>query len=321
MFAVRMPGRSHAGPLPPLTEGQREVREALRRHVEHLAGTIGERNVWKPEALAAAADYVDRSFDPAYRRDRPAFEASGRTFRNVEAERTGGPKVVVVGAHYDSVPECPGANDNASGVAVLLEVAHLLAPYACAHTLRFVAFPNEEAPFFDTEAMGSLQYARRCRARGEDVAAMLSLETLGCYRDEPGTQIYPMKLGALGYPTRGDFVAFVGNTASRRLVRSAISTFRATTAFPSEGLAAPPWVPGIGWSDHAAFWRHDYPAVMVTDTAPFRYPQYHTPEDTPDRLDYERLARVTCGVARVVADLAGANLASSPKGVLAPDKY
>jgi hypothetical protein len=132
---------------------------------------------------------------------------------------------------------------------------------------------------------------------------MLSLETMGYYTDAPGTQHYPTGLGMLGYPSEGNFVAFVGDDASRDLIRRTIGTFRGTTAFPSEGLAAPLWVPGVGWSDHAVFSRHGYPALMVTDTAPFRYPQYHTPDDTPERINYERLARVTVGIARVVAEL------------------
>jgi hypothetical protein len=307
MFSVQMPGRSHEGPLPPLTALERAVGGRLRAHIEHLAGEIGERNLQRPAALAAAARYIASGFAAPYTIDELAFDAHGVRVHNVVAERAGrGEGVVVIGAHYDSVPDCPGANDNASGVAALLETARLLAPADPARTLRFVAFPNEEAPYFDTDAMGSLQYARRCRAAGEDVVAMLSLETLGCYRDEPGSQVYPLGLGAVGYPPAGNFVAFVGDTTSRDLVLRTIDTFRRTTQFPSEGLAAPAWVPGVGWSDHAAFWREGYPAVMVTDTAPFRYPEYHTPEDTPERLDYDRLARVTLGLARVIADLAGA---------------
>jgi Zn-dependent M28 family amino/carboxypeptidase len=300
-----LPGRSHRGPLPAATAAEEESRRHLEAHVQHLAGVIGERNVWRPGTLDAAADYVRATLARTYRVHEQTFEADGQTLRNVIAERPGSESgVVVIGAHYDSVRDCPGANDNASGVAALLEIARRLATAAPRHTLRFVAFPNEEAPFFGTDAMGALQHARRCRAAGEDVAAMLSLETLGCYRDEPGSQEYPLNLGALGYPSEGNFVAFVGDVESTDLLHAALGAFRSTTAFPSEGLAAPASVPGVGWSDHFAFWSQGYRALMVTDTAPFRYPQYHTPEDTPDRLDYDRLARVTVGLARVVADQA-----------------
>ena len=304
MLTFRMPGQSHSGPLPPLTRIEQQTSAHLRTHVEHLATRIGERNAWQSRALDEAADYVMAGLaDLGYRVDEQRFEIARGRFRNVEARRDGSNEIVIVGAHYDTVPGCPGANDNGSGVAALLEIARLLVHARPSRSLRFVAFPNEEAPFFDTDAMGSLQYAQRCRERGENVIAMFSLETLGYYRDAPGTQSYPMMLGSLGYPSRGDFVAFVSDEASRDLLRQVIETFRMTTAFPSEGLAAPLWVPGIGWSDHVAFCRHGYRAVMVTDTAPFRYPEYHTPEDTPDRLDYDRLARVTVGLSRVVAAL------------------
>ena len=305
MLSTRMPGRSHQGPLPPATPAEEESSTRLRSHVEHLASTIGERNVWRSGTLDAAADYVADALPARYERSEQTFEAEGCRLRNVVAERRGRTaEVVVVGAHYDSVRHCPGANDNASGVAALLEIARLLPTTELARSVRLVAFPNEEAPFFDTDAMGALQHARRCREDGENVAAMLSLETLGYYRDEPGSQVYPMKLGALGYPAEGNFVAFVGDVASKPLLHRAVGVFRETTAFPSEGLAAPAWVPGVGWSDHFVFWGQGYRALMVTDTAPFRYPQYHTPEDTPDRLDYDRLARVTSGLARVTAGLA-----------------
>jgi Zn-dependent M28 family amino/carboxypeptidase len=212
---------------------------------------------------------------------------------------------VVVGAHYDSAVECPAANDNATGVAALLELARTFAGRKPRTTLRFVAFANEEPPFFQTEEMGSMVYARSLAAHGEKVAAMVALETLGCYSDRPGSQKYPPLVG-LAYPDRGNFVAFVGNLASRGLARKCVAAFRARAEFPSEGACLPGWIPGIGWSDHWSFWQAGYQGIMVTDTAPFRYAHYHQPTDTPDKVDFDRLARVTAGLAGVVEELAGA---------------
>ena len=228
--------------------------------------------------------------------------------RNVIAEVAGrgaSAEVVVVGAHYDTVPGCPGADDNASGVAALIEIARACLPSPPPRSLRLIGFVNEEPPFFQTGAMGSLRHAWAARERGERIVAMISLESLGVYSDAAGSQQYPFPLGAF-YPDRGDFLAFVGNLRSAPLVRRAIGSFRRHAAFPSEGLAAPEWVPGVGWSDQWAFWQAGYPALMVTDTVPFRYPHYHLPSDTPDRLDYDRLARVVAGLARVTLELAGA---------------
>jgi len=304
---IRMPGRSHTGPLQPLTAEQRDVGLRLRAHVTRLAGEIGERNVWAHENLAAAAGWIEETLRSLGLEVRgQTFEAEGHRVRNLEVERRGAGRadeIVVVGAHYDSVLGSPGANDNASGVAALLELARRFGDQSSARTLRFVAFVNEEPPFFQTAEMGSLVYARRSRAASERVVAMLSLETIGCYADAPGSQQYPFPFG-LFYPRRGDFVGFVGNIASRALVGQAIGAFRRHAAFPSEGVAAPGWIGGIGWSDHWGFWQQGYPAVMVTDTAPFRYPHYHLHSDTPDRLDYDRLARVVSGLARVVEELA-----------------
>ena len=211
-------------------------------------------------------------------------------------------QIVVVGGHYDSVAGCPGANDNGTGVAATLALAQAFASRKLSRTLRFVAFVNEEPPYFQTEQMGSLVYARACRARGEKIVAMLSLETIGYYRDEPGSQQYPFPIGFL-YPKTGNFIAFVGNTASRRLVKKVTASFRRQVQFPAESGAFPSALPGIGWSDHWAFWQMGYPALMVTDTAPFRYPYYHTPHDTPDKVDYEPFTRTTAGLALVVEEL------------------
>jgi len=306
-FMTRMPGRSHHGPLPPLSAAAVPVRDALRRHVALLGGTIGERHIWRPEALARAADYVERELAAAgYQVARQGFTARGLPVANLFAERRGGVRaddIVLVGAHYDTVRGSPGANDNGSGVAALLELAHVLREVPLGCTVRFVAFVNEEAPFFMTRSMGSRVCARACRAAGERVVAMLSLETIGCYLDRPHSQHYPGPF-ALVYPTVGNFIAFVGNLRSRALVRRCVAAFRAATAFPSEGAALPAYIPGVFWSDHWAFWREGYPAVMVTDTAPFRYREYHTAHDTPDKLDYERMASVVIGMADVVRELA-----------------
>jgi Zn-dependent M28 family amino/carboxypeptidase len=153
-----------------------------------------------------------------------------------------------------------------------------------------------------TEAMGSLRYARALAERHEKVVAMYSLETIGFYSSEPGSQHYPAPFGLL-YPDRGDFIAFVGMLRSRPLLQETIRSFRTHTAFPSIGGVAPGFVPGIAWSDHWAFAEHGFPALMITDTAPFRYPHYHLPSDTPDKVDSEKLARVVKGIERVIRDL------------------
>ncbi|HEY6008491.1 MAG TPA: M28 family peptidase [Geobacteraceae bacterium] len=301
-----MPGRSYDQPLKPLTAGEAELRDRLRGHVRTLAGEIGERNVGRYGALRAAAGYLERELaGTGLAVTDQAYETDGKMVRNLEAELFGrgtSGEIVVVGAHYDTVYGSPGANDNASGAAALLEIARLMAGSPLPRTVRFVLFVNEEPPFFKTDQMGSRLYARRARQRGERIVAMLSLETIGCYSDRPGSQHYPFPLNFF-YPATGNFIGFVGNTGSRQLVRRALHTFRATTDFPSEGAAVPGGIPGIDWSDHWSFWQEGYPALMVTDTALYRYDQYHGPQDTPERLDYDRMARVTAGLARVVAEL------------------
>lgn len=308
-YMVGMPGRSFRGPLPPLTSEQRSLSVSLEHHVKRLAGEIGERNMFNLHALRAAAEYIRAELQQqGWTVQAHTYAVEGRPCDNLAVEMPGttnAGEIVLIGAHYDSVLGSPGANDNASGVAALLELARHFAGRPTGRTLRFVAFVNEEPPFFWTHRMGSRVYARACRARGERIAAMLSLETIGFYSDEKGSQRYPFPLG-LFYPHTGDFIAFVGNLSSRRLVRRAIATFRARVPFPSEGAAVPGWIPGVGWSDHWSFWKEGYPAIMVTDTAPYRYPHYHAGTDTPNHVDYDRLARVTLGLIPVIEDLAEA---------------
>jgi Zn-dependent M28 family amino/carboxypeptidase len=197
----------------------------------------------------------------------------------------------------------PGADDNASGVAVMLALARAFEQKPQRRTVRFVAFVNEEPPHFWNESMGSLHYAKACKERGDVITAMLSLESLGYYRDEAGSQKYP-PIVSWFFPDRANFVAFVGDLGSRSLVRDAIGAFRASAQFPSEGAAMPAFVTGVGWSDQWSFWQVGYPGVMVTDTAPFRNANYHTANDKPDTLDYARLASVTTGLVAVVEKLA-----------------
>ncbi|HET8646621.1 MAG TPA: M28 family peptidase [Vicinamibacteria bacterium] len=281
--------------------------QRLRAHVQRLAGDIGERNVWRPAALEQAAAYVasvlGEGGDTVAAQE---FQARGVAVRNLELERPGSDRaaeVVVVGAHYDTVQGCPGADDNGSGVAALLEIARGLRGRAHRRTVRLVAFVNEEPPFFQGEEMGSLRYARRCRQRGEAVAAMLSLETIGYYTDAPHTQSYPPPLGLL-HPHTGNFIGLVSDLHSRALLHTVEQAFRRHSTVPAEAAAAPAWLPGVGWSDQWSFWQAGYPAVMVTDTAHLRNPAYHTGADTPDTLDYVRMAGVVEGLAGVVLELA-----------------
>lgn len=305
---IDMPGKSWSDPVPPLSSEERLIHDNLVRQVGVLASRIGERNVWHPKELAAAALYIHETLEGlGYEVRTQSFESHGLRLQNIEIELPGDKvpqEIIVLGAHYDSIAGTPGANDNASGVAALLEIARLLAGNTYPRTLRLVVFANEEPPFFYGEEMGSTVYAARSRQRGEQIKAMLALETIGYYTDIPGSQHYPFPFSFF-YPDTGNFIGFVGNLSSQRLVRRAIGTFRASTAFPSEGVAAPGWMQGIHWSDHWSFWQAGYPAIMITDTALFRYQHYHAATDTPEKLDYPSLARVTRGLADVVAELAG----------------
>ena len=253
-YATSVPGQSHQGPLPPLTAEERAIAATLRRHIEVVAAR--EHNVAHFDELEKVAVYLEGVLSSlGYTLGRQEYVVDGKKVRNIDAvieARGTDPEVIVVGAHYDSAPDTPGANDNASGTASVLELARLLGDLKgkTDKRIRFVLFVNEEPPYFWTEQMGSVHYAKALAARKERVVAMFSLETLGYYSDEPGSQNYPPPFGLM-FPNRGDFVSFV-----------------------------------------------------ITDTATFRYPHYHEPTDTPDKVDVERLARITKGMERVVRDLA-----------------
>jgi Zn-dependent M28 family amino/carboxypeptidase len=283
--------------------------ETLRSHVERLAGEIGERNVWRPSALLAAARYIREQWHAlGYAVVAQPYRTHGLTCENLEIAIPGASRpseIVLAGAHYDSVRGSPGANDNASGVAALIRIAALLRGLRPARTLKLVAFVNEEPPFFYFGEMGSKVYADAARARRDDIRLMLSLEMLGCYSDAAGSQGYP-PLFRFFYPDRGNFVAFVSNLRSRRALREAVKAFKACSDFPCESLASPAFVPGVSWSDQLSFWRAGYPGVMVTDTAFYRYPYYHSPLDTPEKLRYPEMARVVDGLVGALQALATA---------------
>jgi len=307
--ANAMPGTSFQGELPVPTDEVHALELRLKAHVDALATSIGERRVGHGDSLRRAQDYVTgalRNID-GVGGSRVRFEdlgAEGSGAQNVIFEIPGVSKeLVVVGAHYDSAPTTPGANDNASGVAATLELARRFATGRHHRCLRFVLFANEEPPYFQNPGMGSLEHARASRERGDKVTAMLALESLGHYSNAPESQHYPGPL-RLFFPDRGNFVGFVGNLSSHGLVRGAIRAFRRTTAFPSEGAVLPSRVPGVGWSDHWSFWQANYPAIMLTDTAIFRDPNYHEPTDIASELDYLSLARVTLGIEHVIDALA-----------------
>ena len=284
--------------------------ERLERDVRYLSETIGERNLRRYDELCKATDFIEARFQKiGFKAKRQSFEVRGLDCFNVEAELKGSKlpnEIVIVGAHYDSVVGTPGANDNGSGTAAMLWLAEHFANLQPDRTIRFVAFTNEEPPYFQTDEMGSVVYAKACKANDENIVGAFSLETMGYYSDEKGSQKYPPGLAAF-YPSEGNFVGFVANLGSRKLLNRTIKEFRDHVEFPSEGASLPSGLPGVGWSDHWSFWQEGYSGVMVTDTAPFRYPHYHLASDLPEYLDFERLAIVTEGMATVIENIATEN--------------
>jgi Zn-dependent M28 family amino/carboxypeptidase len=303
-FATWMPGRTWHGELQPLNAEDLQLGRNLETHVKAIAGA--EHHAREYTQLENAAQYIEATLSGyGYTPKAEKFEGPVGMVRNIEIEIPGAmdaKRILVVGAHYDSVEGAPGANDNGSGTAAVLELARLFKQYKPGITVRFVLFTNEEPPYFKTSQMGSRVYAVRSADRKELIDGMLSLETIGYYSDKPDSQHYPPPFNLL-YPDTGNFIGFVGNTSSRALVRRAVDSFRKNAAFPSEGVAAPGFIEGLDWSDHWSFWEEGYPGIMVTDTAPFRYPFYHTAQDTTDKIDFGRTARVVRGLAAVIRDL------------------
>ncbi len=306
-LCVKMPGETLSSPLLPLTQSQKESSQRLQDYVWRLAGEIGERHNGESEAYNKAADLIA----DAFRQSKlvPYEEEFGdkSQYRNIIAEHYGTTlpdEVIIVGAHYDTVWMSPGADDNASGIAVMLELARQLKSKQLARTIRFIAFANEEYPHYFTDNMGSLFHAKRASERADDIKTMISLEMLGYYSDESNSQSYPSPFSWF-YPDTANFVAFVSDFNSRKLLRQSIELFRETRQFPSEGLTAPiALVPDVRRSDQAAFWRYNYPAFMVTDTAAYRNYAYHNISDVPNSLNYDHMARITIGLIRVIESLA-----------------
>jgi len=284
-----------------------DVRVWLEASVRTLAETIGPRSYRDEANLLAAADFVTRSFEAAgYTVTFQPYEVKGRTYRNIIAERRGTEepdRILIIGAHYDTVEGTPGADDNASGVAVLLELARLHAETRFRKTVRFVAFTLEEPPFFRSRQMGSRVYARSLKERGEQIEGMLCLEMVGYYSQAEGSQSFPFFWLRWRYPTTGNFITVVSNSASEPLQARVRDALKAHAALPVETFTGPWWIPGVDLSDHGSFWKEGYPAVMLTDTAFYRNPHYHRGTDRPETLDYGSMAELTRGLFQTLSAL------------------
>ncbi len=300
------PGISETAVLQSM-QSSKTTEEYIQNHVYRLAAEIGERNVFRPEALYAAEEYIKQTWqEQGYKVLPQEYTLQGVRSANLEISKTGthmADEIILIGAHYDSVSGSPGANDNGSGVAALLEISRQLESIELQRTVRFVAFVNEEPPFFFTRQQGSRIYVKAARQRGDNIRLMLSLETMGYFSDEPHSQRYP-PLFNFFYPDTANFIAFVANFRSRKAMRRMVQAFRSISDFPLEHVATFSFIPGIGWSDHLSFWMHGYRALMVTDTAFYRYPYYHTFQDTAEKLDYARLAKLTNALAMAISVLA-----------------
>jgi Zn-dependent M28 family amino/carboxypeptidase len=275
-----------------------EIKDNLQCHVLALAEEIGARNLSFYGNLEKAAQYIEKEFtDMGYPVMKQTYQVEGKSTANLIAQKNGSAntdEIIVVGAHYDTILSSPGADDNASGVAGLLELARLWKEEAGKKTVRFVAFTLEEPPFYKTDRMGSRVYAKS--VKNENITAMICLEMLGYYTNKDKSQEYPLSFMKAIYPPIGNFIAVVGNFSSRSLVKRVEKTFKKSTSTPVESISAFEFVTGVDFSDHASFWDEGFPAVMITDTAFYRNPHYHAESDLPDTLDYSTFAQTVWGL-------------------------
>jgi Zn-dependent M28 family amino/carboxypeptidase len=281
---------------PPAVEPAR-----LAAHVKKLSIDFHPRSFDHPANLERTAAYIEAQFKEAGAQvSIQDVMVDANRYKNVVARF--GPasgRLLVIGAHYDSHGATRGADDNASGVAGLLELAHLLGKAAPTRPVELAAYTLEEPPYFRTRHMGSVWHASALKAAGRDVELMLSLEMIGYFSDRPGSQAYPVGAMKLGYPDRGNFIALVGQFGDFGLSRSVKAAMTGASELPVYSLNAPSIVQGIDFSDHRSYWAQGYPALMVTDTAFMRNRNYHRAGDTFDKLDYKRMAMVVQAVFAV----------------------
>lgn len=285
-----------------------EIQNNLRKTVHVLAREIGSRGYLQTAALNRTIEYISSEFSAyGYSVLEQPYDYKGKTYKNIYVEKKGTrvpEKIIVVGAHYDTVTGTPGADDNASAVAGLLELARLLADKPLAGTLHFVAFTLEEPPLFRSKKMGSYVYAESLKQASRDVRGMICLEMIGYFSDKPDSQLFPLPFMRWVYPDKGNFITLVGNLQSRDFLKSIRSGFRKGTDLPAESLATISIVPGVDFSDHRSFWKSGYNAIMVTDTAFYRNPYYHGIGDVPETLDYARMTEVVLGLKTAIENLA-----------------
>jgi Zn-dependent M28 family amino/carboxypeptidase len=283
-----------------------DIQPYLHEIVTVLAGRIGVRTFRDVERLEQAANHITGQFENfGYQTMKQPFPFAGQTYYNIVAELTGKvspEKVLVVGAHYDTVRTTPGADDNASGVAGVLGLAKLLAGKPLGKTVRFVAFGLEEPPVYRSRNMGSYHYAQGLKRKNERVEGMICLEMIGYFCDRKGCQHYPLPFMNLKYPNAGNYISIVGNLKSKSFTQSVAQGFGRGTDLPALTLNAPPVVLGIDFSDHWSFYQFGYRALMVTDTAFYRNPHYHAPTDLPQTLDYIRMAKVMKGLKKALEE-------------------
>ena len=278
-----------------------EIRSNLTAHLEHLSVKLGERSIYLPKNLKAAEDYVFECFGQlGYEPRRQSFTYLSQEVSNIIAGEPAAGGYYILGAHVDTVAGTPGADDNASGVAVLLETARLARSLPPPRPWTFIGFTCEEPPAFFTPYMGSRVYAKRARKQGDNILGMLCLEMVGYYRNEPNSQELPLSLRLLGYPTTGNFLGLVGDGRSKPLLKRLEAAIQGGCALPTVPLAVPLgghlFLPEVRLSDHANFWDAGYPAVMLTDTAFMRNPHYHGPGDIMAHLDLEAMTDLVLGL-------------------------
>ncbi len=276
----------------------------LYEHVHALSAAIGSRSIQEYGKLQEAERYIITFLEgQGIPFSLQRYNHEGKRFNNIIVSFEGSSQreeSFIIGAHYDTVSGTPGADDNASAVAVLMELCRALKDYRPQRTLRMIFFVLEEPPSFMTPAMGSYVYAQQALDRGEYIHGMISLEMLGYFNENEGSQAFPIPGMRWLFRDRGDFIGVVGNVHSRELTLAVAEALKAGSTLPVEHLVALPFIPGVGLSDHGPFWKMGFPAVMLTDTAFYRNPNYHSSRDTIETLRFDKMSLLVCGMIHVV---------------------